>query len=352
MNRQGWFLTLTLLALVLALLSATKPILAPFVAGLILAYLVSPLVEKLVRMGLPRSLASALPVAIALVCLGVLLALGLPLLVEQLTGFVRKLPDYLATLQKSVIPPQISRILNLKAINADSMLKSFGLIGAEGASWLLHNLQRFYSGAVTLFNMLLLVVMTPLVAFYLLHDWPQLSERALDVLPRGWRAGARKMVDEMDVKLAAYLRGQLAVCGVLAVFYAVALQSIGLELGWALGIMTGLLGFIPVIGAIIGVSAIMLMTLVQYQLGAWEPYAMVMGIYVVGQMLEGSVLVPALVGRQVGLHPVWVIFALLAGGEIAGIIGMLLAVPVAVVVSVAMPRIVSGWHHLLAQRND
>lgn len=352
MNKQGWVLTLVLTALVGGLLAATKPILAPFIAGLILAYLVSPLVESLVRMGLPRSLASALPVAVALICLGVLLALGLPLLVEQLSSFLTKLPGYLNTLQKNVIPPQLARTLHLRAINADTILSSFGLIGAEGASWLLHNLQRFYTGAVTLFNMLLLVVMTPLVAFYLLHDWPQLSERALNVLPRRWRSEAREMVDEIDVKLAAYLRGQLAVCGALAVFYAAALQAIGLELGWALGIMAGLLAFIPVVGAIIAVSAMLLMALVQYQLSGWEPYALVIGVYAVGQMLEGSILVPALVGRQVGLHPVWVIFALLAGGEIAGIIGMLLAVPIAVMVSVALPRIVSGWHHLLAQRTD
>jgi predicted PurR-regulated permease PerM len=352
MNKQGWVFTVVLLALAAALLMAVKPILAPFIAGLILAYLVSPLVENLVRLGLPRSLASALPVAIALVCLGVLLALGLPLLLEQLSNFLVKLPGYLTTLQKNVIPPQLARTLHLRAINADTLLSSFGLIGAEGASWLLHNLQRFYTGAVTLFNMLLLVVMTPLVAFYLLHDWPQLSERALNVLPRRWRAETREMVDEMDIKLAAYLRGQLAVCGVLAVFYASALHFIGLELGWALGIMAGLLAFIPVVGAIVAVSAMLLMALVQYQMTGWEPYAMVIGVYAVGQMLEGSVLVPALVGRQVGLHPVWVIFALLAGGEIAGIVGMLLAVPVAVVVSVALPRIVSGWHHLLAQRSD
>lgn len=352
MNRQGWAITLLLAALVAAFLWSTKAILGPFIAALILAYLVSPLVEHLVRLGLPRSLASALPVAIALICLGVLLALGIPLLVEQLSNFVRRLPLYLTMLQQSVIPPQISNTFNLSALNAESVLKSFGLIGAEGASWLLHNLQRFYSGAVTLFNVLLLVVMTPLVAFYLLHDWPKLSERALNVLPRRWRTGAREMVDEMDWKLAAYLRGQLAVCGVLAVFYAVALQAIGLELGWALGIMAGLLAFIPVVGAIIAVGAMLLMALVQYQLTGWEPYAMVIGVYAAGQMLEGSVLVPALVGRQVGLHPVWVIFALLAGGEIAGIIGMLLAVPLAVMVSVALPRIVSGWHHMLAQRNE
>lgn len=344
MTWQGWLLSSLILGGAAVFLVACKAMLAPFVAGLILAYLISPIVDGLARLGLPRSLAAALPVAIALVALGVLLALGLPLLADQLAGFVAKLPGYINTLQTSVVPARLARILHLKTISNDVLLKSLGFLGTESAGWMLTSVQKLYSGAVTAFNMMLLVVMTPLVAFYLLHDWPGLSGNVINTLPRRWRAEGRKMVHEADLRMSAYLRGQLAVCAVLAVFYSVALTLIGLELGWAIGIMAGLLAFIPVVGALVAVSTMLMMVLVQYQLVGWEPYALVMGIYAIGQMLESSILIPALVGRQVGLHPVWVIFALLAGGELGGILGMLLSVPAAVVVSVAMPRVIEAWH--------
>jgi predicted PurR-regulated permease PerM len=344
MNWQGWLLTVVVLGGSVAFLIACKAMLAPFIAGLILAYLISPIVGGLTRIGMPRSLAAALPVALALVALGVLVALGLPLLIEQLALFAAKLPGYLNTLQTSVVPPGLARTLHLRNFNNDVLLKSLGFLGTESAGWMLTSMQKLYSGAVTAFNMLLLVVMTPLVAFYLLHDWPDLPNRVINTLPRRWRPESRQMVHEIDLRLAAYLRGQLAVCAVLAMYYAIALELIGLELGWALGIMAGLLAFIPVVGALVAVSTMMLMVLVQYQLVGWEPYALVLAIYAAGNMLESSILVPALVGRQVGLHPVWVIFALLAGGELGGILGMLLAVPAAVIVSVALPRLIRAWH--------
>lgn len=344
MKPAGWIITLLLLMAMLAVLWFGSAILMPFVAGLVLAYIINPLVEMQVRAGMPRSLASALPVAVALVVIGILLALALPLLADQLTAFVQRLPGYVNELQRTVIPPRLARLLHLKTLNSDALLQFFSTMGSDGAGWLATNLQRLYSGAVAAFNMLMLVVMTPLVAFYLLHDWPDLHPRLMAVLPSGWRPHARTMMHDMDDKLSAYLRGQLLVCLILAVFYASALELVGLELGWALGIMAGILGFIPVVGAMIGVLGILAMTLVQFQLEAWQPYALVLGIYVVGQMLEGSLLTPYLVGKRVGLHPVWVIFALLLGGEAGGITGMLLAIPVAVIVSVVMPYVIGAWH--------
>lgn len=346
MKTGGWILTLVVMLLAGAVVWAGQAILMPFVAGLVLAYVANPLVEGQVRLGVPRSLAAALPVAVALVVLGVALALALPLLADQLAGFVQRLPAYVNQLQTSVIPPRLARLLHLKMLNSEALLQFFATMGSDSAGWLAANLQRLYSGAVAAFNMLMLVIMTPLVAFYLLHDWPELKPRLIHVLPRRWRTTALKMMADIDVRLSAYLRGQVLVCVILAMFYASALELAHLELGWALGIMAGILAFIPVVGAMIGVLAILAMTLVQYQLGAWQPYAVVIGIYIVGQMLESSLLTPYLVGNRVGLHPVWVIFALLLGGEVGGITGMLLAIPTAVVVSVVMPYVIRGWHRM------
>jgi predicted PurR-regulated permease PerM len=212
------------------------------------------------------------------------------------------------------------------------------------------------SGVAWLVNVTLLIVMTPVVAFYFLIDWPRISHGAFMQLPKRWRKNAQQIAREIDVKLAAYLRGTLGVCVSLALFYAFTLSCLGifstlfagkpvdaLELGWAIGLLTGMLTFLPVIGGTVGVVLMFGVALVQYQLQVWEPYVLLGVIFMVGQFLEGYVFTPLLVGNRVGLHPLWVIFALLAGGTLAGISGMLLAIPSAVVLSVLLPRVLAQW---------
>jgi predicted PurR-regulated permease PerM len=232
------------------------------------------------------------------------------------------------------------------------------MLGAKGAEVTVQALQKTISGVAWLINVGMLVVMTPMVAFYLLMDWRSVMDKALNLLPRKWRKETVNIAGEIDTKLAAYLRGTLAVCASLAAFYAMALTNIGwiasamsghkldgLEMGWAIGLMTGFLGFFPVIGATVGVCTMLAVALVQYQLLVWEPYALIGIVFVVGQFLEGYVLTPLLVGNRVGLHPLWVLFALLAGGALNGITGMLMAIPLAVVLSVILPRILNEWRN-------
>ncbi|MFZ2586574.1 MAG: AI-2E family transporter [Alphaproteobacteria bacterium] len=344
MSISAWILTILAALLTLTLIIVSQSVLTPFVAGLVLAYILSPLVERMISLGLPRSLASALPVALAIVVIGVGLAFVLPLLVEQVTLFIQKVPMYINQLQQSVVPPKVARALHMKTMNQEAVLKLLGIISTDGAGWLATNMTRLYSGALAAFNMAMLVVMTPLVAFYLLHDWPDMETRMLRALPRRWRPTVVEIMASIDTRLSAYLRGQLMVCSILAVFYATALEMIGLELGWVLGLVAGFLAFIPVVGAMIAVTGMMAMAFVQYQFTDWQPFAVVGCIYVVGHVLEGSILTPTLVGNKVGLHPVWVIFALLVGGEVGGIMGMVVAIPVAVVVSVILPYLLQAWH--------
>lgn len=340
-------------------LSAVSSILLPFVVALVLAYLLNPTVSYLHSWGVPRPVGSALLVVIAVSLLVAGLMLGIPKLIDQLTSFVQRLPVYLMTLQHFVLPDKMSRSISLQQ-PLDALLRPLGMLGAKGAELTVQTLQKALSGVAWLINLAMLIVMTPIVAFYLLIDWPTITRKTLDQLPKSWKKPTMTMMQEIDVKLAAYLRGTLGCCVVLGMFYALALSSLGwiaslmsgtyvepLELGWAIGMMTGLLGFLPVIGASIGVFTMFAVALVQYQLQIWEPYALLVGIFVLGQILEGYVLTPLLVGQRVGLHPLWIIFALLAGGTLGGIIGMLVAIPTAVIVSVVLPRLLSKWRQIV-----
>ncbi len=341
------------------LLHAVSEILTPFIVGLVLAYLINPIVTRLENLGLPRPLAATIPVAGAVSFIALMMILGLPMLADQLTSFAKRLPVYLMTLEHFVLPERLGRTLgglfDLR-ITTDALLRQLGLLGAKGAEWTVQALQQTLSGAVWLLNVLLVVVMTPLVAFYLLMDWPSIMKTTVSQLPTRWRAGVRQAAAEIDDKLAAYLRGTLAVCLSMAVFYATGLSLVGpvagmltgqavagMELAWAIGLLAGVLSFLPLIGATVGFLAMLAVALVQYQLQLWEPYALIVGLFILGQMIEGYVMTPTLVGNRVGLHPLWVIFALLAGGALAGIIGMLAALPTAVIISVLLPRFLKLW---------
>lgn len=352
-------LTLLMVAGLVVFLDAVHEILLPFIVGLLLAYLLNPLVLRLEKLGLSRPLASTIPVSTAVVVIVLLLALGIPLLAEQLGSFAQRLPVYLMTLEHFVLPAKLAKSFHLQ-LTLDSLLRPLGMIGAQGAEWTVQALQKTLSGVAWLMNIALLVVMTPLVAFYMLMDWPSMMSNILIQLPKRWRKVTQDIARDIDFKMAAYLRGTVAVCVSMGVFYALSLTALGwmasqiagveiapLELGWAIGLATGLLSFLPVIGASLGVMMMLLVAVMQYQLQVWEPYALLAAIFVLGQTLEGYVLSPLLVGNRVGLHPLWVIFALLAGGAISGITGMLLAIPVAVIISVILPRILAVWREAL-----
>ncbi len=352
------FLTLLLVCGTLLFLDSVSDILLPFFVGVVLAYLIDPLVSRLHRYGIPRSLASAMLVATAISVLGIILVLGVPMLIEQLGSFLQRLPVYIMTLQHYVLPSKLGTLSGLLDVKptVETLLRPLGLIGAKGAEWTVQAMQQAMSGIAWLVNITLLIVMTPVVAFYFLIDWPGISERVFLTLPKRWRTSSRKLAQEIDVKLAAYLRGTFAVCVLLGLFYAAALTGMGwfatllagqpvdtLEMGWAIGLLTGLLAFLPVIGGTIGILLMFGVALIQYQLQIWEPYALLGVIYMIGQILEGYVLTPLLVGNRVGLHPLWVMFALMAGATLGGIGGMMLAVPISVILSVVLPRVLALW---------
>ncbi len=322
-----------LLVVLAAALHLFASILLPFVMAAGIAYFLDPPTTRLTRAGMPRGLAALLMV-VALVAAGLMFALLLyPLLLAQVGILIGRVPTYVYSVRLwagEVISHLQER---LGSDFVDEKLRD--LVGGQAGAmlaFLAAALSRIVGGGFALFNVLSLVVVTPVVAFYLLRDWRRAVARVDSWLPRRYAGVLRAQAREVDRILSAWLRGQALCCVVLAVFYAVALSAVGLDLGLIVGISAGLLSFIPYVGSITGGVASIGLAFAQFP--NWTGVATVAGVFVVGQILEGYVIYPRFLGDRVELHAVWVIFALFAGGAAFGFLGVLLAVPVAAVIGV------------------
>ncbi|WP_338147205.1 AI-2E family transporter [Neoroseomonas oryzicola] len=308
-------------------------ILTPFVLAAVVAYFLDPLATRLTRFGVRRSLAAFLLIFLLMAFTLAAVLLLYPLILAQIGVLVQRLPTYISgvgallrhgleRLEEALGPDMVDQRLRDLAINqAATML-----------SWLGTAATRLIGGGFALFQVFTLVVVVPVVAFYLLRDWQVMLGRVESWLPRRNASVLRQLAKDTDRVLSAWLRGQLLCCAALGVFYAVALQLVGLELGLTIGLMAGILTFIPYVGSLTGFAAAVLLAMGQF--GTWNEVLMVVGVFVVGQTIEGYVIYPYLLGDRVELHAVWVIFALFAGGVAFGFLGVLLAVPMAAALGV------------------
>lgn len=309
-----------------------RDILLPFVAGMAIAYLLDPACDWLEKKGLSRTLATTvLTGGFLLLSVGAVLLL-VPLVAGQVAGLVGqvsswitnlqdRLPDILATIQDHVDDELMSEIKKILAGSAKELVQ-----------WVGRALSGLITGVDALINLTSLLVITPVVTFYLLRDWDRLVTLIDSWLPKHYAETIREQVGEVDRTLSGFVRGQSSVCAVLGIFYAVALTLSGLKFGLVIGLAAGLLSFIPFVGSGVGFVASVGMAFLQFD--GWVNIAIVAAIFVVGQAVEGNFLTPKLVGDRVGLHALWVIFALLAGGLLFGFVGILLAVPVTAVIGV------------------
>jgi len=325
-----WLIGLAVLLVAIYLLRA---VLLPFVAGMAVAYLLDPVCDRLQRWGLSRTWATAVVTAMFIVLAVAAVLLLVPLLAGQITSLVERLPDYIEALRS-----QVGRLLDTLQARLDPAVLERVREAVQGSAgrivgWATDTVGRLVSGGVALANMLSLLVITPVVAFYLLRDWDRLVAKIDSWLPRDHAETIREQVREVDRTLAGFLRGQGTVCLLLGLFYAIGLTAVGLDFGLVVGLLAGLLSFIPFVGSMVGLFASVGLAAVQF--GDWVMVAIVAGIFFAGQAIEGNVLTPKLVGGSVGLHPLWVIFGLLAGGALFGFVGVLLAVPAAAVIGVA-----------------
>ena len=314
-------------------LTLFQAVLLPFVAAAGIAYFLDPLASRLGRAGVRRSIAAGVLV-IGLVAVTLLFALLLyPLIVAQFGILLSRLPIYVE-LVRGFAEEAIARLQErLGPDYVDEKLRD--LVGGQAGAMLAFvsaALRQVIGSGFAIFNVLTLVVVTPVVGFYLLRDWPAVVARVDSWLPHRYAGVLRAQAREVDRILSAWLRGQAMCCLILALFYAVTLSAVGLDLGLIVGLSAGLLSFIPYVGTIAGgVSAI---GLAMAQFPTWGGVIMVAVVFVLGQLLEGYVIYPRFLGDRVELHAVWVIFALFAGGAAFGFLGVMLAVPAAATIGV------------------
>ena len=317
----------------LMVLSLLKDVLLPFVAGIVIAYSLSPLADRLTASGLNRTAASALLVALGaavVITLGVLL---LPLIAEQAEQLAASLPaaaERLYGLTEGFLREKFG--IMVPAFKAG--LSQTGDALAHNWAWLANWLaSSAWSGGRALFNFVSLMLVTPLVVFYLLVDWHPMLAKIDRWLPRDHAATIRNLASEVNDAIAAFVRGQGVVCIILGAFYAMALSFMGLDYGLLVGLMTGVLAFIPFVGWALGFIVSAALAVVQFWPNA-TPLAMVAGIFMAGQALDAAFLSPKIVGSKIGLHPVWLIFALFVFSYLFGFVGVLVAVPVAAAMAV------------------
>jgi predicted PurR-regulated permease PerM len=310
-------------------------ILLPFVAGMILAYLLDPVADRIERLGINRLIAVLIILAAFIVLFVLVLILVLPIVGHQLGALLRSLPGYVTSLQDFVSrhidsAGQLPSVLGMEPTDLKS---SLGGLLTQGAQWFATMLTSIWSGGQALLSVLALLVVTPVVAFYMLLDWDRMVLEIDGWVPRRSLDTVRQLAREMDDGVSGFIRGQVSVCLILGAYYAIGLTLVGLDFGLLIGIFIGMISFIPYVGATIGMVLSIGLAVAQFW-PEWTMVAAVGAVFAVGQFIEGNVLQPKLIGEHVGLHPVWLMFALFAFGSLFGFVGMLIAVPAAAAVGV------------------
>ena len=313
------------------------PVLLPFLVGGAIAYILDPLADRLERLGLPRVAATAVITLAGVLMLGLAVAFLIPMLAGQLNALVGALPDLFAALRDELMQRFPDSVAEGGMVQTG--LSNLGDLLRERGGLLAQQVVGYVFGV---FDAVIFVVVVPVVAFYLLLDWDDMVARIDGLLPRDHLGTIRRIARDIDDTLASFVRGQLTVCLILGTFYSVALMVAGLQFGLVVGAVAGLVTFIPYVGAIVGGALAIGLALFQFW-GEWGHIAIVAAIFAFGQFIEGNVLTPKLVGSSVGLHPVWLLFALSAFGSVYGFVGMLVAVPVTAALGVIARFLVSRY---------
>lgn len=319
-----------------------SPILLPFVAGAAVAYALDPAADWFERRGFSRLWATLTILVIFVLVVAILLVALVPVLVSQLAGLVQHTPEYLERLQALLMPLLDSELGRLLKIDPESLRSSLSGFLSRGAGIIMAVLASLWSGGRAVINTLSLVVITPVVAFYLLYDWDRMIAKADELLPRQYAETIRGLVVDMSATISGFVRGQGLLCLFLGAFYAAGLAIVGLNFGLLIGIAAGLLSFIPFVGTILGFVVALSVAFVQFS-PHWIWIVATAAVFVAGQFIEGNILQPKLVGGSVGLHPVWLMFSLVAFGYLFGFVGLLIAVPASAAIGVLVRFAVSRY---------
>lgn len=326
-----WSLILLVAMLVVALI---RDAILPFVLGALLAYALNPLVTRLINWTrLPRIVASALVLLLGLALIGVTLVMVVPLVVDQMQKLALSLPD-LAKQWRVVIDDIARERLGSRYPEfAGAIDRAMTGVTGNWSAIASNTINQLLAQAKTLVNIVSLLLIAPLVAFYILADWEPMLAKIDGWLPREHAPALRKLAKDINDAISAFIRGQGVVCLILAFYYAVSLQIIGLQYGLLIGVTTGILSFVPFVGWALGLIVSLALAIAQFWPVA-TPILLVGAVFIVGQALDAAVLSPAIVGSRIGLHPIGLLFALIAFSSLFGFVGVLIAVPVAAAIAV------------------
>ncbi|WAP67069.1 AI-2E family transporter [Jiella pelagia] len=308
-------------------------ILLPFVLGMVIAYFLDPVADWLERHGVSRLWATVLILGLFVLIFAGVLVILVPVIANQIGGLATRVPEYVDRIQVIIESIRSSSIGWLLPEGEANLKQDLGTLFSEGSGIISSFVASLWSSSLAVVNFVSLFVVTPVVAFYMLLDWDRMVEKIDDWVPRQHVGTVRRLFRDIDSSVAGFLRGQGSLCLILGTFYGVSLSLVGLNFGLLIGLFAGLVSFIPYIGSISGLVLSVGVALVQFW-PEWPWIIAVAAIFFVGQFIEGNILQPKLVGASVGLHPVWLMFALLAFGAMFGFLGLLIAVPSAAAVGV------------------
>lgn len=334
-----WLIAAIILAVFLYVFSS---ILLPFVAGMVLAYFLDPVADRLQRLGMSRVMATVFILFAFIIVLVLALVLLIPILASQMMDFAGKLPEYMTRLQSLVTsfdPQWLERRFGVDAAGLKDGLNS---LLTSGFGLLTTVFQSIWSSGIALVSVVSLFVVTPVVAFYMLLDWDRMVATVDSWIPRDHVGTVRAISADINTATAGFVRGQGTLCLVLGAMYAVGLTITGLNFGILIGLFAGLISFIPYVGSLTGLVLAVGVAFVQF----WPDWLMVVAVaavFFIGQFIEGNILQPKLVGKSVGLHPVWLMFSLFAFGALFGFVGLLIAVPASAAIAVIVRFVISRY---------
>jgi len=339
--RRQIFFWLLALAVVIGFLMVFRSILLPFIAGMALAYFLDPVADWFERRGFSRLMATLAILATFIALFAISLIVVIPILVTQAADLGGRIPGYITQLQ-SLLMSESNLLPDWVSEQLGQIKESFAALLKEGAGLVGTIFKQIWNSGMALLDIAALFVVTPVVAFYLLLDWDNMVEKIDDWIPRDHVDTVRHLARQIDATIAGFVRGQGSVCIILGLIYAIGLSVVGLNFGLLIGLFAGLISFIPYVGSLVGLVLALIVAVVQF----WPDFVMigaVIAVFAVGQFFEGNILQPRLVGKSVGLHPVWLMFALFAFGALFGFVGMLIAVPAAASVGVLVRFAISRY---------
>lgn len=325
-----WLIAAVLAGLLLYLFS---DVLLPFVAGMVLAYFLDPVADRLQRLGLSRLTATIIILVAFIIVFLLALMIVIPVLASQTSDFAARMPEYLSRLQELMTSFDPQWLERRFGVEPGDLREGLNSLLRSGVGFLTTIFQSIWTSGVALFGVFSLLLVTPVVAFYMLLDWDRMIAVVDAWIPRDHVKTVRQLATEINEATAGFVRGQGTLCLVLGVMYAVGLTAIGLNFGILIGLFAGLISFIPYVGSLVGLFLSVGVAVVQF----WPDWIWIVataGIFFLGQFIEGNILQPRLVGKSVGLHPVWLMFALFAFGALFGFVGLLIAVPAAAAIGV------------------